>query len=450
MSGIDTGRSGLEGDFSIEVLADVVPEGWVLEALGDMGPRKLRGRTLSAPFMVWFVILMGLHRRTSYENLLEWIRGTWWGRRMWRSGKRPGSSAISKARDRIGVAPVRSLFERTAGLWANRHAGVIVNGRRVLALDGLTYKVADSAANRDHFGLPGSSRGRSAFPQMRSVHLLDIGTRTVRDVEPGPYSDGELTVTRRLLPRIPIGSLLLMDRNFLAYEVLFKIHRDRSSDFVVRAKKCIKPSLVKELSAGDEIVDLKIPQSARRQDRRLPSVWRMRRVTFVHEGDSDKDPMVLLTTILDPAVLTKEELVELYLRRWEIETSNDELKTHLASCATVNCPAPLRSTTPDRVLQELYGFLIAYNAIRQLMCESGKANNVDPLRISFVASLQRVREANYEMNRLPSCQLPPRYAELLGSVARILVPLRPGRRVRREVKVKMSKYPVKRYRLTGS
>ena len=102
------------------------------------------------------------------------------------------------------------------------------------------------------------------------------------------------------------------------------------------------------------------------------------------------------------------------------------------------------------MLQELYGFLIAYNAIRQLMCESGKANNVDPLRISFVASLQRVREANYEMNRLPSCQLPPRYAELLGSVARILVPLRPGRRVRREVKVKMSKYPVKRYRLTGS
>ena len=66
MSGIDTGRSGLEGDFSIEVLADVVPEGWVLEALGDMGPRKLRGRTLSAPFMVWFVILVAVNLQSAF------------------------------------------------------------------------------------------------------------------------------------------------------------------------------------------------------------------------------------------------------------------------------------------------------------------------------------------------------------------------------------------------
>lgn len=442
MSGIDIARSGLDSDFSIEVLGRIVPQKWVHDAVAELNARSKRGRTLSAVFTVWFVVLMGLRRRVSYENLLESIRGTWWGCRLWKPSQRPASSAISKARDRVGVAPVRELFKRTAGLWVNGHAGMIVNGRRVCALDGLTCKVPDSAANRAHFGLPGNSRGRSSFPQMRAVHLLDLDTRIVCDVEAGPYAEGEMTLARRLLERIPVGSVLLLDRNFVSFEFLFRLHRHCRCDFVVRGKKRMGGPVIERLSPGDEIVELQVSRALRRLHPGLPKVWRLRRVTF--RTDGHKDPIVVFTTILDTAI-RKQELVRLYLRRWEIETSNGELKTHLASCATVNHPVPLRSKTPSRVLQELYGLLIAYNAIRKLTADSAAAHGADPLRVSFVWSLERVREAARDMARLPSASLPTRYDELLDSIHRAQIPRRPGRRVRREVKVKMSKYPVKEY-----
>lgn len=452
MVDIDTARTQLEGDFSVEALAAVIPAEWVREALKGLTAYAIRGRSLSGVFVVWFVVLLGLFRRTSYDNLLEKLRGGWWGRRLWR--QRPTSSGITKARDRVGVKPLRELFERTAGLWTGSNEGVIVAGRRAMALDGMLTKVPDSDANREHFGLPGNSRGRSSYPQMRTVQLLDLGTRIVRDVEPGTYSEGEVTLARRLLPRVPVGSVVVVDRNFMSYEFLYKLHHDQHSDFIVRAKKLAPPDVVTTLSLGDDIVDVKVARRARRQEPRLKKTWRLRRVTFVPEGANDsegaKKPVTVLTTILDPELLTKEETARLYLRRWEIETANDELKTHLTNCATVNRPVPLRSKKPERVKQELYGLLIAYNAIRRLICDAAQVAAIEPLRVSFTAAVTRTREAIHDMARLPSGGLVRRYEELLRSLSQILVPYRPNRNVRREVKIKMSKYPVKKYKLTGT
>lgn len=449
MIDIDTARTKLEGDFSVEALAGVIPKEWIREVLEDLGPGAVRGRTLSGPFMVWFVVLLGLFRRVSYENIVEKLRRSWWGRRMWR--KRPDSSALTKARDRIGVAPMCRLFDRTAQLWTGSNEGELAAGRRVRVLDGLTYKVPDTEANRDHFGLPGNSRGRSAHPQMRGVQLLDLGTRIVCDVEVGVYSEGEITLARRMLERMPVGSLILLDRNFLAFDFLHKLRHDRSCDFIVRAKKLAKSKVVAALSGGDDIVDVKISRPARKRERRLKKTWRLRRVTFcVARPNGTVQTITVLTSILDPDLLSKHEIAELYLRRWEIETAHDELKTHLADCATVNRPVTFRSKRPDRVKQELYGFLTAYNAVRRLICDSAQATGAEPLRVSFTAALSRIREAIEAMAHIPTTDLPRRHRELLSSLSQTLVPYRPDRDVRREVKVKMSKYPVKKYRLTGS
>jgi hypothetical protein len=54
-------------------------------------------------------------------------------------------------------------------------------------------------------------------------------------------------------------------------------------------------------------------------------------------------------------------------RNVEEEGAFDELKTHLCSCTQVNRPVVFRSMTPKRVEQELYGLLIAHNAVRMIM-----------------------------------------------------------------------------------
>jgi hypothetical protein len=66
--------------------------------------------------------------------------------------------------------------------------------------------------------------------------------------------------------------------------------------------------------------------------------------------------------------------------------------------------------------------------------------------VSFTAAVERVREATYEMMRLPTARLPQRYEQMLAAIARVVVPKRPGRSFPRAVKIKMSCYPLKRRR----
>ena len=76
----------------------------------------------------------------------------------------------------------------------------------------------------------------------------------------------------------------------------------------------------------------------------------------------------------------------LFGSRWEVETSLDELKTHLRGSKIV-----LRSKTPELVRQEFYGLMMAHFAVRGLMHEAAIAADVDPDQLSFVHAVRVIR-----------------------------------------------------------
>ena len=51
----------------------------------------------------------------------------------------------------------------------------------------------------------------------------------------------------------------------------------------------------------------------------------------------------------------------------------------------------MRSKTPDLVIQELYGLLIAHYAIRALMHEAAQQAEIDPDALSFVHAVRVIR-----------------------------------------------------------
>jgi IS4 transposase len=81
-----------------------------------------------------------------------------------------------------------------------------------------------------------------------------------------------------------------------------------------------------------------------------------------------------------------EQLAALYGQRWELENAMDELKTHLRGPRVV-----LRSKTPDLVLQEFYGLLLAHFCVRSLMHEAAHRARDDPDRLSFTHCVQVIR-----------------------------------------------------------
>lgn len=117
MNSIGENVIGLERGFVVEALAKVIQPEWIDEALLETDRTSKRRRRLPAGFVLWFVVLLGLHRRTSYANLLEKLHGSWWTQENWKPEECPCSSAVTKARDRLGTYCGISTREETLTAW---------------------------------------------------------------------------------------------------------------------------------------------------------------------------------------------------------------------------------------------------------------------------------------------------------------------------------------------
>ncbi|MGH3809662.1 MAG: IS4 family transposase, partial [Pseudonocardiaceae bacterium] len=104
------------------------------------------------------------------------------------------------------------------------------------------------------------------------------------------------------------------------------------------------------------------------------------------EGNGTGELIVLLTTITDPSGARADELTAAYHQRWEQETGNDQLKTHLRGPGRV-----LRSRLPDLVVQEIWAWLLVHHALSRLITQAADATDIDPDRISFTRVLRLVR-----------------------------------------------------------
>lgn len=92
------------------------------------------------------------------------------------------------------------------------------------------------------------------------------------------------------------------------------------------------------------------------------------------------------TTITDPAAARADELAVAYHQRWEEETGNDQLKTHLRGPGKV-----LRSRLPELAHQEIWAWLIVHYAIAVLISRAAEAADIDPDRISYMRTLRIAR-----------------------------------------------------------
>jgi hypothetical protein len=103
-------------------------------------------------------------------------------------------------------------------------------------------------------------------------------------------------------------------------------------------------------------------------------------------GNSHGELIVLLSTILDPEAARPDELAGAYHERWEQETANDQLKTHLRGPGRV-----LRSRLADLARQEIWAWLVVHYAISVLIARAAQAADKDPDRISYTRALRVIR-----------------------------------------------------------
>jgi len=363
--------------------------------LSKTGKASIRQRDLPAQVVVYYVIALALYMQSSYREVLRCLlEGVQWLRDPSAGLRVAGKSGISQARTRLGWEALRQLHDdlvkpvavpSTRGAW--------YRSWRLVSLDGSTFDVADEKVNEDAFSRPGSSRGSSAYPQIRFVSLVENGTHVLFGSQMDGCRTGEITLAKAVLPRLGKDMLCLADRNFFGFE-LWQLARGTGADLLWRMKKNMRMAYEKRLPDGSYLSHL---YPSERDWRHKTQGQLMRVIDYRLEGIEDSEPIYrLATTILDPGKAPAAELAALYHERWEIETAFDELKTHLRGAHIV-----LRSKTPDLVRQEFYGLMMAHFAIRSLMHQAALRADEDPDRLSFLHAVRVIRRKLHSYGAIP-------------------------------------------------
>lgn len=377
----------LSDHISVGVLTRVFPPGLVDEVIAEAGRAERRARLLPARVVVYYVLALALYSSCSYEEVIRMlVEGLEWQSGWQRPWKVPTKGALWQARTRLGAEPLRLLFERVAvPLAESRTRGAFYRDLRLVGIDGTCVDVADTPANEERFGRPGSGRGQGvgAFPQVRLVGLGECGTHAMIKVAHGPLSDGERALTAALLPGLTAGMLCLADRGFYSYS-LFSQARASGAQLLWRMKANARLPVERRLCDGSYLTSIYDAEDNGRKDGLTARV-------IEYEIDDPGRPEAdqryrLLSTILDPERAPAAELAPLYGERWEFENALDELKVHQRGPRVV-----LRSKTPELVTQEIYAHLCVHYAIRWLMHTIALESGHDPDRLSFTRTLNVAR-----------------------------------------------------------
>jgi Transposase DDE domain len=202
-------------------------------------------------------------------------------------------------------------------------------GRRVSLVDGTTCSMPDTPRKQRAFPQANTQGIGLGFPIVRMVAIISLATGVAGDLALGPYKGkgtGEPALLRALLDGLAANEIVLGDRYFGSFfmldgltrrelDGLFRMYQGRKFDFR-RGRR---------LGVEDHLVTWAKPPRPDWMDdetyARSPDEMTVRELRFkVEQPGFRVDNAVLVTTMLDATMYTKEELADLYLQRWGKET----------------------------------------------------------------------------------------------------------------------------------
>jgi hypothetical protein len=317
-------------------------------------------------------------------------------------------------------------------------------GHRTFHIDGSTFSMPDTKELRSVFGTPSGQAEGCSFPVAHLLVLFSASTGLVITAWASPLHTSDLAETSEAHLHLDAGDILIGDDTFSGYghlamlthrglHGLFPLHHKRTVDFTKGRPHCRegknsvrgipRSRWIRSLGKEDQLVEYFKPGTrpkwiARDRWEQLPEsiIVRELRRTVIRPG-LGKITITLVTTLLDAKAYPADELLNLRLRRWDVETNIGHLKTTMKMDV-------LHCKTEAGVPKELAVFCLVYNLVRVVMLEAARRQEVPVSRISFADAYKWLRHAR------PGDVLP----------ALIVNPHRPGRIEPRCIKRRKKEY----------
>lgn len=268
------------------------------------------------------------------------------------------TAAYSKARNRVPLELVNELFRKSIINNAKNDYSHW-NGYRVFIGDGTYLQIQDTAELREKYAVKHNGVESDGYPQGLLEAIIERGTGQIFSYALSNRHIGELELFYEMIDKLPAESILLLDDLYNTYEIFAKL-KSQNKEIVVPGKRIRKYTVVKKIKDGDEIVVIKKPKTRAKwlpdNADDLPEEIKLRRIQCI---SPEGKPYILYTSVLDEKI-KKDEIVNLYFSRWDIEVSIREVKTIM----DINI---LRSKSDLMIKKELGVSLAAYNLIRKLI-----------------------------------------------------------------------------------
>jgi hypothetical protein len=267
-------------------------------------------------------------------------------------------------------------------------------GHRVITGDGCTVTMADTVENQAEYPQPESQTSGCGWPMMRCVVLFALSTGVVLDAAMGRYQGkltSEVSLFREIDAIIDEEDVFLADRFYSGWFDLARLMM-RGAHVVVRKHQRRKTDFRTGIRYGkdDHAVFWDKPARPKWMTKEeydsYPEFITLReiRIRVSIPGFRSRE-IIVVTDLLDDNEYSKVELAGLFRRRWQAELNLRSLKTIMQM-------EHLRCKAPHRVRNEFRAHLLAYNLIRQVMCEAAEHGSAQPWEISFKGTMQTCNE----------------------------------------------------------
>jgi hypothetical protein len=287
-------------------------------------------------------------------------------------------------------------------------------GHRTFHIDGSSFSMPDTPELQKAFGMPSGQKEGCGFPTGHLLVLFSAATGLLIDAWASHLNTGDLAGSPVAQAQLQPGDIVIGDDIFSGYchmallrtqglHGLFPVHHRRIVDFTPgRSYNAAgRPSSrwIKWLGPRDQLVEYfkegKPQWMSEEQYASLPESMIVREIrrTVTRPG-LGTITITMVTTLLDEKAYPADELLELRLRRWDVETNIGHLKTTMGMDV-------LRCKSEQGVLKELTVFCIVYNLVRGVTLQAAKRQEVPVARISFADAYHWMRHAR------PGDILPP-------------------------------------------
>jgi hypothetical protein len=333
------------------------------------------------------------------------------------------AQAYCEARARLPLAVyhtlVNEVYQRAVPhLSLEQH---LWHKHRTFHIDGSSFSMPDTPELQKAFGSPSGQKEGCSFPTAHLLVLFSAATGLMIDAWASPLRTGDLAETPEAHMHLQAGDVVIGDDSFSGYphlallqkqglHGLFPVHHLRIVDFKKNRPHCRegkkavagmpRSRWIKSLGKEDQLVEYFKPSQpptwmSQSDYDALPDsmVVRELRRTVTRPG-LGKVTLTLVTTLLDPQVYPVADLLDLRLRRWDVETGLGHVKTTMGLDV-------LRCKSEEGVRKELAIFCLIYNLVRLVMLEAAHRQEVPVSRISFADAYKWVRHAR------PGDSLPP-------------------------------------------